>query len=211
MVRPVDRSSWTNYGNRCAKLVPGPIDVGWGLTTMRPLVLGPKLVPVITDVEVARKDLSLALLSALCHDQGDQGRDVVLAVERALVELPPDLQTDVAHTMFSVVYNHVDAPLKRAIEAMLMELKLNNRMVEIPPFLQRYVERGISQGLSQGLSQGELKEARRAVLRWVDRAGIVLTDEQRNRIETCEDLPLLNKWEENAAHAKTADDVFGER
>lgn len=87
-----------------------------------------------------------------------------------------------------------------------MELKLNNRMVEIPPFLQEYVE----QGISQGISQGELKHSRTMLERMVHRAGIVLTDELKMRIEACTDVVVLDKWIENAIDATTAADVFGE-
>jgi len=132
------------------------------------------------------------------HDESEHGREVVLAVERALVEQSDNLPREVAQTMFAVVYNHVRAPLKRAIEAMIMELKLGNRMVEIPPFLQTYVE------------EGQIKQARSTLVRLAKSAGILLTNEQRKRIDTCTDLSLLDQWFENALHAKTAADVFGE-
>jgi hypothetical protein len=101
--------------------------------------------------------------------------------------------------MFAVVYNHVRTPLKRAIEAMLMELKLGKRMVEIPPFLQVYVE------------QGEIKAARIMLLLWAKEAGLVLSDEHRRRIETCTDFATIMRWGQNVVHARTADDVFGQR
>jgi hypothetical protein len=188
-----------------AKWAATPIDIGWGLTTMRPLVLGPKVIPVITDPAVACADPSLALLSALCHDEGEQAREVVLAAGEALITSPKDLSLELANLMLTVVYNHVRAPLKRAIEAMIMELKFNNRLVEIPPFFEAYVEKGVK----QGISQGELKHSRSTLERLVARAGIVLTDEQHKRIEACTDLAMLDRWTDNVSQAKTATDVFG--
>ena len=56
---------------------------------MTPLVLGPPVIPVITDPAIARSDPALALLSALCHDEGEHGREVVLIVEQTLVQSAP--------------------------------------------------------------------------------------------------------------------------
>ncbi len=201
-----------------AKWATTPIDIGWGLTTMRPLVLGPASIPVITDPAVACADPSLALLSALCHDQGEHGRDVVLAAEEALMASPKDMSKELAAMMVAVVYNHVQTPLKRAIEALVMELKLNNRLVEIPPFIQPYVDdgikqgikQGIRQGISQGISQGKFEQARSILERLIARAGIVLTDEQHKHVEACTDLETLERWTDNAINANTAADVFGE-
>jgi hypothetical protein len=88
---------------------------------------------------------------------------------------------------------------------MIMELKFNNRLVEIPPFFEAYVEKGVK----QGISQGELKHSRSTLERLVARAGIVLTDEQHKRIEACTDLAMLDRWTDNVSQAKTAAAVFG--
>ncbi|MCC6559183.1 MAG: Uma2 family endonuclease [Polyangiaceae bacterium] len=49
---------------------------------------------------------------------------------------------------------------------------------------------------------------RDALLRLLARAGIALTDEERTRIEACEDGSTLDRWVENVLGAKTAADVL---
>jgi hypothetical protein len=60
----------------------------------------------------------------------------------------------------------------------------------------------------RGTLEGELKGKRDALLRLLTRAGIVLTEEDRARIDACTDGALLGRWVENVLGAKTAAEVF---
>jgi hypothetical protein len=55
------------------------IDLGLGLWTGRPLVLGPAVVPELTDPAVAALEPELALLSAVTHGNGPNGLAVLEA------------------------------------------------------------------------------------------------------------------------------------
>jgi hypothetical protein len=50
-----------------------PVRLGLGGSVLQPLVIGPALVPVVTDVERARRSRELAVLSALAHGSGRGG------------------------------------------------------------------------------------------------------------------------------------------
>jgi hypothetical protein len=174
-----------------------PIDLGLGLAVMRPLVLGPAVIPVITDPVLAMREPELALLSALSHDESEQGENVVATLLHALLHVEHE------HTglYFELVYNHVRDPLKRAIEAMIMERQTARKPDRFPPFAQVLVDRGIR--------EGELKGVRNTLLRLLKRAGLDLNDEQRARIEACSDITTLERWTDNVIGAKTIADVFG--
>ena len=59
-----------------------PIDLGLGLGTLQPLVLGPRVVPEVTDAKVAEGHTELSVLSGLVHGNGPNG----LAVEAMVME-----------------------------------------------------------------------------------------------------------------------------
>ncbi|MBK9259493.1 MAG: hypothetical protein IPM54_06605 [Polyangiaceae bacterium] len=99
------------------------------------------------------------------------------------------------------MYNHVREALKQAIEAMIMEHNVQGKPYKFPPFAQALVDRGIR--------EGKLDGTRGTLLRLLKRAGIELTDAQRARIETCNDLATLERWSDNVIGAKSAADVFG--
>ena len=62
---------------------------------------------------------------------------------------------------------------------------------------------------SAGFHDGELKTRRADVLRGVKRRGLVLTEEQQQRILACDDHATLERWFDKVFDAKTADELFG--
>jgi hypothetical protein len=85
-----------------------------------------------------------------------------------------------------------------------------------PPFAQQIFERGIREGELKGFRDGELKGLRdgkldglrEALLRLMARAGLTLTEDDRARIQACDDAATLDRWVENVLGAKTAADVL---
>ncbi|MFS8068978.1 MAG: Rpn family recombination-promoting nuclease/putative transposase [Byssovorax sp.] len=67
---------------------------------------------------------------------------------------------------------------------------------------------GIEEGLARGVVEGALKEKRDTLLRLLGRAGIALTEVERERIQACEDAVTLDRWVDNVFGAKTAADVL---
>jgi predicted transposase/invertase (TIGR01784 family) len=60
------------------------------------------------------------------------------------------------------------------------------------------------EGHQSGLTDGK----RDTLLRLLARAGIVLTDDDRARIQSCTDAAILDRWAENVLGAKTITDVL---
>jgi predicted transposase/invertase (TIGR01784 family) len=60
----------------------------------------------------------------------------------------------------------------------------------------------------EGREEGRADGTRRKLLRVLEHAGLVLTQEQRERIATCVDPGTLDRWFDNALAARTVADVF---
>ena len=101
--------------------------------------------------------------------------------------------------------------MRQALEALVMERQTEGKAT-FPPFAQQIFERGKLDGLREGkldgLREGELKGLREALLRLIARAAITLTEDDRARIQTCDDAATLDRWLENVLGAKTAADVL---
>src|SRR5438105_3982261 len=78
---------------RTAAWAARPVDFGvpqWSTLTVRPLVLGPHNVPVVTDPDVARDDIPLATLSAITHSKDANAGAILKALAAALKTVDED-------------------------------------------------------------------------------------------------------------------------
>jgi len=195
------------------------IDLGLGLGNVKPLVLGPASVPEVTDQAEAEQETELAILSAVAHGNGPNGLAVVLAALGALGRLDQEH----AAAYFQIVYHGLREPVRRALEALIME-RMTKEKAAFPPFAQQLIDRGKLEGVREGMREGELKGMREgelkgmregelkgkrdALLRLLGRAGITLTEDDRDRIRACTDTATLDRWVDNVLGAKTATDVL---
>ncbi|WP_434045090.1 MULTISPECIES: hypothetical protein [Sorangium] len=199
------------------------IDLGLGRGHVAPLVLGPAVVPEITDPADAEKETELAVLSAVAHGNGPSGLTVVQAALAALGRL------DQAHAMvyFQLIWNGLREPMRQAVEALVMERQIEGEAT-FPPFVQKLIDRGKLEGMREGklegmregklegmregklkgIREGELKGKRDTLLRLLARAEIVVTEAESERIQACTDIATLDRWLDNVLGAKTAADVL---
>ncbi|WP_437956271.1 hypothetical protein WME76_33200 [Sorangium sp. So ce119] len=187
------------------------IDLGLGLGNVAPLVLGPAVVPEITDPADAEKEAELAVLSAVAHGNGPNGLTVVQAALVALGRL------DQEHAMvyFQLIWNGLREPMRQALEALVMERQIEGEAT-FPPFVQKLIDRGMREGELKGMREGELKGMREGelkgkrdtLLRLLARAGLVLTEDERARVQACTDIATLDRWIDNVLGAKTAAEVL---
>ena len=170
-------------------------------------MLGPAGVPEITDPVKAEQEVELAVLSAVAHGNGPNGLAVLKAALRALARL--DLEH--AAVYLQSIYDALHEPMRRALEALVMEQPSEGK-ANWPSFAQQIFEYGYRLGYFKSYCEGyrtdELKGKRDVLVRLLARAGIALTEEERARIEGCEDPGTLNRWAENVLGAKTAADVL---
>jgi len=171
------------------------IDVGLGLSTVQPLVLGPAVVPQVTDPVEAEKETELAILSAVAHGNGPNGLAVVTAALTALGRLDQEH----AAVYFQIIYNALRDPMRRALEALVMERQTEGKAT-FPPFAQQIFDRGELRGRTE--------EAARAVLTALRVRGISVPDESRERILAQKDPERLERWLEKAIVAASVAEVI---
>ncbi len=190
------------------------IDLGLGLSNVKPLVLGPAVVPEVTEQPVADREPELAVLSAMAHGNGPNG----LAVVEAAFTVLGRMAQEYAATYFQIIYEALREPMRRALEKSIMERQTDGKTkATFPPFAQQLIDRGLREGWlmgwlegrRKGVREGEHKGERKALLRLMARAGIALTEEERARVDGCEDVATLDRWLDNILGAKTAADVLG--
>ncbi len=179
------------------------IDIGLGRGTLAPLVLGPAIVPEVTDETLAEQETELAILSAVAHGNGPNGLDVVQAALKALGRF----DRDHAAVYFQIVYTALRKPMREALEALIMERQAHDKAT-FPAFAQQLIDRGKVEGLLEGKLEGKLEGTRGVLLRLAARAGITLSDGDRARVEACTDLATLDRWVDNVIDAKTAANVL---
>jgi flagellar biosynthesis/type III secretory pathway protein FliH len=157
----------------------------------------------VTDPAEAESQVELAILSAVAHGNEPNGLAVVQAALGALGRLDQEH----AGVYFQIVYNALREPMRRALEALVMERQTEGKAT-FPPFAQQLIERGIREGKLEGMREGKLEAKRDMLLRLLTRAGIAATADDSARIQACTDSEILDRWIDNALGAKTTADVF---
>lgn len=167
------------------------IDLGLGLGIIQPLVLGPAVVPEVTDPTEAEKETALAILSALTHGNGPNGLAVVTAAFTALGRL------DQVHAAvyFQVLWNMLREPMQRALEALVMERQTQGK-VQFPPFFQQIIDHGRADAMAHD------------VLTVLRVRGLAVSDVDRDRILAEKDPARLERWLEKAIVAASTADVL---
>jgi hypothetical protein len=172
-----------------------PIDLGLGLGSVRPLVIGASSVPEVVDAALAEKEVELAVLSAVAHGNGPNGVAVLAA---ALVALG-QLDQEHAAAYFQMIYNMLREPMRRALEALVMERQTESAAT-FPPFMQRLID--------SSRLDGKLEGKRDALLRLMARVGVPVSEDDRTRILACTDGATLDRWFDNVIGAKSSADVL---
>jgi hypothetical protein len=173
-----------------------PIDLGHPGRTLSPLVLGPDRVPVVTDLDEARRAPELAVLSAMAHGNHPDRFKVLDALFSGFGTL------DKARvTLYSdVVWDALPEAARHYLEALM-----TSRTYEYQsPFVLRYV----LQGRAEGEAKGEAKGEARALLSMLDARGIDVPGDARARITECADIDQLDTWVRRAATVESIADLF---
>lgn len=161
------------------------IDLGDGCCTMRPIVIGPSDVPVVTDLDVARAAPELAVLSVAAHAADARGEDIVRAALTATRGL--DRERGIFYADF------VFAFLKLAAPALLESLMSTANHEFHSDFARKYFAEGEAEMLLKVLAF----------------RGFEVGDDVRARILGCSDTGQLETWAKRALTARSLDEVFG--
>ena len=182
-----------------------PIALGHPGFVLQPIVLGPEGIPLIDDVEQARGDVRLAVLSAMAHGRGARGYDVGLAALRALARVDDSGRGD--------YYTYVLDALADAVVMRLEDEMAQGQHRELTSLERHFISKGEAKGRAEGRAEGEAKgraEAmRQNILRVLAVRGVDVPRAVRERILGCDEVELLDAWLERAVTAERADDVTG--
>jgi hypothetical protein len=157
-----------------------------GESVLRPLVLGPDGVPLVTDPEQAKRTPELAVLSALAHggDEPELASKVGAAAIIAALGLDPER---------AALYSQlVDAALSTAARAAL-ETLMETQSIPIKSEFAR---------IQRASAQAE------GILLVLEGRGLTVSAAQRERIVACSDLELLKVWLRRAGTVAVVDELF---
>jgi hypothetical protein len=190
----------TTQDRATAAWASAPITVGiaaWPTLTVRPLVLGPHNVPVITDSVTAAEDVPLATLSVITHGKDPNAAAILKALATALKTIDEDTAQIFAELTELGLGTVPAAHLWRD----LMSVDLNF-------FRSETSQRIRDKGREEGQEEGQVKARAEDILRILDRRGVELTDGERDRIVRCTDLAELGLWFDRVLDVDNADDLF---
>ena len=178
-----------------------PIDLDGRGSILRPHVLGPASVPVVTDLEVAARAPELAVLSALSHGSEDGALEVAFAATRAVASLDDERALFYA----DLVLMALGSAARKALEE-LMSARPYEYQSE---FARKYFGRGKAEGEAEGLARGEAEGLARgkaeAILSVLRHRGIAVGPDAEAAIRTCRDEAKLDAWLGLAVTATSVD------
>lgn len=175
----------------------GPFHLGWGnwrALTVRPLVLGPENVPLMTDPEEIAQDLSLAAFSVMTHAHNPD----VPAILKALASVLGDADEESRRYYLDLI--EIGLGNTRARESWRKLMLVNGTFF---PGRGTFGEQRFLEGRAEGQAH--------AVVRLLERRGIAVTSEVRERITACGDSDILDRWLDRAVEASTAEEIFADK
>lgn len=163
----------------------------WPTLTVRPLVLGPHNMPLITDVAAAAADIPVAVFSAITHSRHPHA-DMML---RALSDALRKSDLDTADLFKEITeLGLVGSPAA----------DLWRKLMTIPTSFFR------SETAERVRDEGRVQSRAEDTIRVLERRGVAVGREVRERILSCGDSDLLRVWFDRALDVERAEDIFGE-
>jgi len=181
---------------------PDPGLAGWyrslfesdGLSLpLRPLIFTPDDVPLVAEVELARANPALAVLSAICHGGQAEVDGMFPALAEALRSLGPRR----AILYYDVVLAGLPGPARVRWEAFMTTA------------VEEYRSELLRELAAQHEQLGEARGEGRAVLTVLEARGVAVPAAVREQVLACTDLARLDTWLRRALTAATVDDVIG--
>jgi hypothetical protein len=185
---------------RTARLAAEPIEIGHPGFVVRPLVLGPGLIPVVTDADEAVATPEAAILSGIAHGRRTAARRAAFAAVGQVAAHDIDL----AALYADVIMAELPKALRKTAEAELRSGTIEYRS----DFAKRYFAQGEAQGEARGEARGEVRGEAKAVLAVLEARKIEVTPDARAQILGCSDLAQLDAWVRRAATADSVDELF---
>ena len=169
-----------------------PIDLGNGRCILRPWVIGPADIPVITDHEAARAAPELAVLSVAAHADEPGAEHIALAALAACQAL----DTDRAILYPDFVIALLGAVARKALEQLMATTNYE---------FQSDFARGY---FAQGKAEGEARGKADTLLKLLKLRGFTVPEARRQQVHACLDCDQLDAWIARVLSARELDDIF---
>jgi len=181
-----------------------PIVIGLpDLTCMlvHPVVLGPDNVPVVTDLAEVGGDVTFAVFSALTHGRSSQVSAILETLAGALAAVDGE-------TALTLVEITEAGLVGTAGQQKWRELMRKQLIPYVSEFRRQGIEEGRAVGIEEGRAQGEAAGRADAILQVLDKRGIAVDEDSRERIVSCADLDILGDWLDRSLTATQVSDLF---
>ncbi|BFO16354.1 hypothetical protein SHKM778_27420 [Streptomyces sp. KM77-8] len=177
-----------------------PLRTGLGRPTQMtvPHVLGPANVPRVSRVQDASADLDFAAFSLWIHSNDPDIEGILTVMGEALAQ---DADREARDDLAGLIEDGLGSEHARKIWRNLMETLFTPRRGTI-------VGDARLAGQEEGREEGRVAGKAEQLLRLMERRGFPMTEETRQRVITCTDMPLLDLWFDRAIDATTLDEIF---
>ncbi|QLE72067.1 hypothetical protein FGW37_11035 [Streptomyces rectiverticillatus] len=170
---------------------------GWAALSLRPLVLGPGNVPLITDPDRAAQDLLPAVFSVVAHSREEEGAEAGLkALAQALAAVDSESAAFCWEMLEIGLGNFLTGDIRRHLMSPRPYFPGRGTLFE-----ETYLE---------GKAEGRARGSAQMVLRVLDNRGILMPPATRERIMDCAHMLTLERWMDCALTVSTIDELFGE-
>jgi hypothetical protein len=194
----------TRYGCPVWEIVVSPDDgvIHWATNRLFlgepqvPHVIGRDHVQPVLELARAVANPAWAALAAALHARGPHARAAAIIVVRACVSLPAEDR----RCYLRLVFAGLDKDTVNAIKP------------SIPESLKWELTEYERQGgwFQNGLEEGRAEGSRHALLRIIQKRGIVLTSEQHSIVDACADEAQLDRWLDRVLEVDTAEALLAE-
>ncbi len=185
-----------------------PLHTGVGRPTQVtvPHVLGPANVPRVSRMQDASADLDFAAFCLWIHSNDPDIEGILTVMGEALAQ---DTDREARDDLAGLIEDGLGSEHARKIWRNLMETLFTPRRGTIVGDARLAgQEEGLKEGREEGREEGRVAGKAEQLLRLMERRGFSLTEETRQRVTTCSDMPLLDLWFDRAIDATTLDEIF---
>lgn len=177
-----------------ARWADQPIELGNGF--FAPCVIGPQGIPKVVDRDQAMREPQLAVLSAVAHGKGDVA--TAMSIARAAIAVSRSLPDEQRVLYSGLIEKALSEAARKALD---MEPQIKQFFSEAH---QRSYAKGEAEGEAKGLAKGKAE----AVMRILQRRGLIMTDEQQQQILSCTDLTILDRWLDRVVSVVSVDELL---
>lgn len=169
---------------------------------LRPIVIGPDSIPIVTDTGRAQRNLELAVLSAIAHAKRPESEAIGTAVWHALDQSGGED----GDWYWDILLHSMDEDARRKLL-----MRLSNYRPQSDWGKRIYAQgqqRGEAIGQQRGQAIGECAALRDSVLLALAARGVEFDEQYAQRLHACADPTQLRNWLRAALSATTAAELF---